>query len=275
MIDFLHGLSQGILIALIVGVVISLLSQMALYAKAGQPAVAALVPVWNVVVFCKVLGRPAKHALFLIIPGLMMAGVAVAYWDVIEGLFPHKNMKGIWKAGENTFSDAIIPFSIMGVAAIPLVYFVIVMFTEVCDSFGKHSMMDKLLCIFFNGIYILIVLGISPLPYESAWWSRKRGKPYYMPDFNHKGKRYLITPEGPVEGDYKEQKLKVKSILDEWDPLSGKNLEEVAEADEVSINGAMKVSMLAADLGKKEGDAKGGEVKKSWQEEMKEKYKKE
>lgn len=273
MVEFLQSLSQGIFIGLIIAIVISLLSQMSLYNKAGQPALAALVPVWNVIVFCKVVGRPAKHAWFLIIPGIVIMGVAVAYWDVLDGLFPHKNEKEIWIPGETSFAEATVPFAIMGVAALPLVFFMILMFIEVCDSFGKHSVVDKLLCIFFNGIYILIVLGISPTPYESAWWSRKRGLPYYMPDFNHKGKKYLITPEGPVEDDYTKQKLRVKSIDADWDPLGGKNLKETEEADEVVIDGGMKVSLLAADL-KGSTSGESNEVKKSWQEEMKEKYKK-
>mgnify|MGYP007077387314 CR=1 FL=1 len=273
MIQFLESLSQGIYIALGVTIVIGLLSQMSLYAKAGQPALSALVPVWNVITFCKVVGRPAKHAWFLIIPGLVMLGAAIAFWPQIDALFPHKNDVGEWVPGKGDIADAEIAFIIMGVAALPLIYFVIQMFIEVCDSFGKHSIVDKLLCIFFNGIYILIVLGISPTPYESAWWSRKRGKPYYMPDFNHKGKKYLITPEGPVEDDYTKQKLRVKSIQKDWDPLGGKNLKETEEADEVVIDGGMKVSLLAADLSAStEGDS--NEVKKSWQEEMKEKYKK-
>ncbi|MBD3637860.1 MAG: hypothetical protein HUJ25_10935 [Crocinitomicaceae bacterium] len=273
MLEFFLGLSQGLMIAAIIIVVIGLLSQMSLYAKAGQPAVAALVPFWNLVVFCKVVGRPAKHAWFLIVPGLVILGTMIAYWPIIDGLFPSHGLDDTWIPGESKLSDATVPFAIMGAALLPMIFFTIKMFIEVCDSFGKHSTVDKVLCVLLNGIYILIVLGVSPTPYESAWWSRKRGLPYYMPDFNHKGKKYLITPEGPIKGDYKDQKLRVKSIDSDWDPLNGENLEETAEADEVVISGNMQVSMLAADLGIKDGES-GAEVKKSWQEEMKEKYRK-
>ncbi|UKN03245.1 DUF5684 domain-containing protein [Paracrocinitomix mangrovi] len=273
MIEFLQGISTGIYIGLAFLAVIGLLSQMSLYAKAGQPAISALVPVWNVVVFIKVVGRPAKHALFLIIPGLIMLGAAIAFWPSLDALFPHHDPDAGWIAGPGSLKDAMVPLAIMGVAALPLLFFMIIMFIEVCDSFGKHSTVDKILCVIFNGIYILIVLGVSPTPYESAWWSRKRGKPYYMPDFNHKGKKYLITPTEPIQDDYKNQKLKVKSISKDWDPLGGKNLKETEESDEVIIAGDMKVSMLAADLkGSTDGDS--NEVKKSWQEEMKEKFKK-
>lgn len=64
MIDYLMHLSPGVWVALVTLTFIGLVSQISLYAKAGQPAVSALVPVWNVLVFCKVVGRPIKHALF-------------------------------------------------------------------------------------------------------------------------------------------------------------------------------------------------------------------
>jgi hypothetical protein len=212
MLEFLFGLSPGLFVGVIILAFISLVSQMSLYAKAGQPAIAALVPVWNVMVFCKVVGRPASHAWFLLAPGIVIMGIAAAYWPLIDGLFPVHCQGGEWCAGSSSFSDVTLPFALMGIAALPIIYYVIVMFTEVCDSFGKHSTMDKVMAVIFNGFYILFVLGISTAKYESPWWSRKRGRPYYMPDFKHKGKKYLVTPEGPLKGDYRKQKMKVDIV---------------------------------------------------------------
>lgn len=48
--------------------VIAGLAQWRLYDKAGQPGVAALVPGWNLVVFLRIVGRPAKHAWLFLIP---------------------------------------------------------------------------------------------------------------------------------------------------------------------------------------------------------------
>ncbi|MFM7308995.1 MAG: DUF5684 domain-containing protein [Flavobacteriales bacterium] len=39
-----------------------------LFVKCRQPWVAAVVPVWNVVVLCKVVGRPVSHAWLLLVP---------------------------------------------------------------------------------------------------------------------------------------------------------------------------------------------------------------
>lgn len=47
---------------------ISLVAQMALFAKAQQPWWAALVPVLNVVVYLRVIGRPVSHIFLFLIP---------------------------------------------------------------------------------------------------------------------------------------------------------------------------------------------------------------
>lgn len=227
MIEFVLGLSPGLLVASLVIAFIALVSQMSLYAKAGQPPISALVPVWNVIVFCKTVGRPAKHAWLLIGPGLVMLVAVAMYWPQIDGLFPAHGSEGLIP-GPTKFSEVIVPISIIGVATIPLIWIMVQLFTEVCDSFGKHKTIDKVLCVFFNGAYILFVLGISDAAYESPWWARKRGLPYYMPDFKHKGKKYLVTPEGPLVGDWREQKLKIK-IVD--DP------KVVANADQTAVVG--------------------------------------
>ena len=183
MIEFVLGLSPGLLVAAIIIAFIGLISQMSLYAKAGQPAISALVPVWNVIVFCKVVGRPAKHAIFILGPIVVMVGVILFFWPQIDGLFPIHGQGGEFEPGPTSWAEVTIPFIIMGIAAIPLAYFVIVMFTEVCDSFGKHETIDKVLCVIFNGVYILFALGISDAEYEAPWYARKRGLPYFMPDF--------------------------------------------------------------------------------------------
>lgn len=217
MIEYIYGhvvMNPGLLVASIIIGFIALVSQMALYAKAGQSPWTALIPVVNVIVFCKVVGRPAKHALFLILPGIVIAGAAAAYWPVIDGLFPVHGPGDTMLPGPSSMSDATVPFIIMGLAAIPLGYIMIQMFAEVAESFGKHKFIDKVMCVAFNGVYILFVLGISNTLYESGWYSRKRGKRYYMPDFKHKGKKFLVTPSKPVEkdSDWKKDTLTVKSV---------------------------------------------------------------
>lgn len=200
MIEFLLGLSPGLLVASIIIAFIGLISQMSLYAKAGQPPISALVPFWNVVVFCKVVGRPAKHSLFLITPIVIIAGVIAIYWPQIDGLFPVHVQGGGLGPGPTEWSEVTIPFSIIGAASLPIIYFVIIMFIEVCDSFGKHKTIDKVLCVIFNGIYILFALGISDARYEAPWYAKTRKIPYDMPDFKHKGKKIRVDPNAP-EGE--------------------------------------------------------------------------
>lgn len=277
MIDFILGLSPGVMVAAIVAAFIALVSQMSLYAKAGQPPLAALVPVWNVVIFCKVVGRPAIHSLLIVGPGLIMAGAVAAYWPVIDGLFPQYTAQGKIIAGTSVMSDATIPFIIIGVAAIPLILIIIQMFTEVCDSFGKHKTSDKVSAVIFNGAYILFVLGISDAEYESPWWARKRGKPYYMPDFKHKGKKYLVTPEGPLEGDWKNQKLKVKIVDEKADPLHGVEAPEAESGFDKKEEAPKKEETPKKVAASKQSETPKSDTKtsgKNWREEALEKYKK-
>ncbi|MEX1000633.1 MAG: hypothetical protein WDZ35_00810 [Crocinitomicaceae bacterium] len=213
MFDFILGLSPGLLVAGLIITFIALVSQMSLYAKAGQPAIAALVPVWNVIVFCKVVGRPPKHSLFIIIPGLVMLGAVIAYWPQINGLFPVYGPEGELLPGPTAWSDVTIPFAIMGAAAIPMIWIGVLMFIEVCDSFGKHKTIDKVLCVLFNGIYILFVLGISDAEYEAPWYAKKKGWEYKIPDPNHKGQKIIVAAGKPIEGSAKSHKKSMQGVV--------------------------------------------------------------
>ncbi|MDX9750155.1 MAG: DUF5684 domain-containing protein [Flavobacteriales bacterium] len=111
--DQLYGtMGTALYYAIGLVVVVALLAQWRLYEKAGQPGHAALVPVWNVIVFLRIVGRPAKDA---------------------------------WKF--------LIPFY-------GQLYFMPLVWIEVCQSFGKRTMVDYVLVIVFNFLYILN-LGLS------------------------------------------------------------------------------------------------------------------
>ena len=267
MIDFILGLSPGLLVAAIIISFIALVSQMSLYAKAGQPAIAALVPIWNVIVFCKVVGRPAKHSLYLIVPGLVMLGAIIAYWPEINGLFPVHGPNGDWLAGPTEWSEVTVPFAIIGVAAIPLAWIVIKMFIEVCDSFGKHKTIDKVMCVLFNGIYILFVLGISDAEYEAPWYAKKQGWAYEIPDPDHKGKKILVPAGDPIKGSAKQHKKSV-AVNVKSEQSSSKSDKKTDEKPKVA-----KVDPHApkADTNK---DKKGKQKESQFVKEMVEKYKK-
>lgn len=97
--------------------VLSIVALWRLYDKAGQPGIAAIVPVWNMVVFMKIIGRPAWHILLFLIP-------------VYGQLY-----------------------------LIPKVWI------ELCQSFGKRTVLDYVLVILLNGLYIFN-LGMS---YDTAY----------------------------------------------------------------------------------------------------------
>jgi signal peptidase I len=108
--------------------VLSVVAQWRLYEKAGQPGVAAVVPIWNFIVFLRIVGRPANHLWLFLIP-------------VFGQLY-----------------------------MIPKVWI------ELCQSFGKRSLLDYVLVILLNGLYIFN-LGMS---YDTEYLGPVYGK--HIPD---------------------------------------------------------------------------------------------
>jgi len=93
--------------ALIFFGIIAVVAQWRLYEKAGQPGIAAIVPIWNMIVFLKIVGRPASHFLYFFIPLYGQPYFAPKVW------------------------------------------------IEICPSFGKRTLLDYILLIALNGLYIL------------------------------------------------------------------------------------------------------------------------
>lgn len=104
----------GVGLYIIIGftVMIGIVAQWRLYEKADQPGIASIVPIWNIVVFLKLVGRPASHMWLFLIP-------------VYGQLYL---MPKVW--------------------------------IEICQAFGKRTMLDYVLVVIFNGLYILN-LGLS------------------------------------------------------------------------------------------------------------------
>ncbi|MBL7956583.1 MAG: hypothetical protein JNM49_01370 [Flavobacteriales bacterium] len=86
---------------------IAILAQWRLYEKCRQPGLAAFVPIWNVIVFMRIVGRPDRDAWKMLIP--------------IYGQL----------------------------------YFIPKVWIEVVQCFGKRSIMDYILVLALNGLYIL------------------------------------------------------------------------------------------------------------------------
>jgi signal peptidase I len=108
---------------------IAIVAQWRLYEKANQPGIASIVPIWNVIVFLRIVGRPASHIFLFLIP-------------VYGQLY-----------------------------MIPKVYI------ELCNSFGKRTILDYILVILFNGFYILN-LGLSyEVEYEGPVYGTAMASP--------------------------------------------------------------------------------------------------
>ena len=101
-----------------------IVAQWKLYEKAKQPGVACIVPIWNFIVFLRIVGRPASHMFLFLIP-------------IYGQLY-----------------------------LVPKVYI------ELCNSFGKTSIVDYVSIILFNAFYILN-LGLS---YETEYLGPAYGK---------------------------------------------------------------------------------------------------
>lgn len=134
--DFFMGIydsfGDSIFVLVILFAFIGIVAQWRLYEKAGQPGIASIVPIWNFIVFLRIVGRPSSHVFLFLIP-------------VYGQLY-----------------------------MIPKVYI------ELCNSFGKRSIVDYILVIVFNAFYVLNlglsyeveyegpVYGQQPVPANSA-----------------------------------------------------------------------------------------------------------
>ncbi|MCB0790959.1 MAG: hypothetical protein H6595_00210 [Flavobacteriales bacterium] len=128
--EFIHHtylyrqMGDALYYAIIFLAIIATMAQWKLYEKAGQPGIACLVPIWNLVIFLRIVGRPASHTWRFFIP--------------IYGQL----------------------------------YFTPRVWIEIAQSFGKRTLLDYILVIALNGLYILN-LGLS---YETEYAGPVYGK---------------------------------------------------------------------------------------------------
>lgn len=183
MLEYILHLSPGILIALVIIIFIGLVSQAALYAKAGEPWAAALVPGWNVMIFVDVVGRPKWQSWIIMVPGIIIMAVILIWRVELNGLFPVIDKETlVAMPGPTLWKDVMIPLVIIGIAALPMIIFTMLIFTEICDSFGQYKTSDKVMAVIFNGAYILFGIALSQAQYEAPWYKKKRGIPYTLPE---------------------------------------------------------------------------------------------
>lgn len=140
------ALGNQVFLVLIVVLFIGIVSQWRLYEKANQKGIASIVPVWNITTFLKIVGRPAWQAIFIIVPALVILGtLMVDFKDIFA--FLGEGFKG--------FSSVAISLPLLTVSTVALAVFMVKVYIELCDSFGKSTVFDYILVVALNFLYIL------------------------------------------------------------------------------------------------------------------------
>ncbi|NND95545.1 MAG: hypothetical protein HKN45_11840 [Flavobacteriales bacterium] len=155
-IDYLHATFGGGLWVLTPFIAfIGIVAQMRLYAKANQPAISAIVPIWNFIVFMKVIGRPVWHVAYMLVPmTAIFLALVIDYQDLIA-------------FSENAASFSAVAISLPTLALSFLVFSVFIIWAHIdlCNSFGRNTVFDYFLVVVLNVLYVLN-LGLS---YEIAY----------------------------------------------------------------------------------------------------------
>lgn len=133
---FLEAFGPGIIVPLICFAIVGILAQWSLYDKCGQPGIDCIVPIRNVITFLKIVGRPAKHSVWVIVPPPVIILLLI--------LIP------------NTLLSYIVAAALF----IPWAMFLGKVYIELCQSFGHYKLSDYVMVILFNGFYVLH-LGLS------------------------------------------------------------------------------------------------------------------
>jgi len=116
---------------------IGMVAQWALYRKCGFKGFSAVIPVWNVIVLIRIVGRPNKQGWIVMIPPLLvlMALVSIQHFTV----------------------GAIVSSVILA----PWAWFMVKIYMEVARCFGKNKWYHFLFIVLFNGLYVYH-LALSP-----------------------------------------------------------------------------------------------------------------
>lgn len=151
--EYLSQFGMEIFLPIILFGVLAIGAQWLLYEKCKLPGVACVVPVWNVIVFLQIVGRPQKHMWYVILPPLFILLPLVLWgYQVIE----------------------MIPaLAIASAFFLPWAFFLITVYKEVCQSFGKYSVLSYILIVVFNGFYLFHLA----LSHEEKYKGPVYGKP--------------------------------------------------------------------------------------------------
>jgi signal peptidase I len=133
----LDHLPTWVIVLLCVVGFIGLVAQWALYRKCGFKGFSAIIPVWNVIVLMRIVGRPNKQGWMVMIPPMLVLLALVSIQQFTIG--------------------AIISSVILA----PWSWFMVKIYMDVARSFGKNKWYHFLFIVLFNGLYVYH-LALSP-----------------------------------------------------------------------------------------------------------------
>jgi hypothetical protein len=128
--DFFAEPPIWFIIAISIIAFIAVVAQWALYTKCNLPGYACLIPVWNVIIFLKIVGRPAKHGIYVMLPPLL---IIACYF----------------------LPNIYVAIAIGVIIFIGWLFFLALIYIEICQSFGKYDMGSYISILLFNGFYLL------------------------------------------------------------------------------------------------------------------------
>jgi hypothetical protein len=78
-------LGSGIFMIIYLAIVVLYIAGMwAIFSKAGQPGWAAIIPIYNVYVLCKTVGRPGWWVILFFIPLVNFVIMLIVLWDLAK-----------------------------------------------------------------------------------------------------------------------------------------------------------------------------------------------
>lgn len=119
-----------VFVVLCIIVFMGVVGQWTLYSKCDLPGYSSIVPIWNVIMFLKIVGRPSSQSWIVIVPPLII---------LLSLLF---------------IDHLTIALIISSICFLPWAYYVIRVYIEICNCFGKYSTISYILIVVFNGIYL-------------------------------------------------------------------------------------------------------------------------
>lgn len=126
----------GVFIPIVLFAGVGILAQWSLYDKCGQPGIDCIIPVKNVMTFLKIVGRPASHSIWVMLPPPLIIASLVL------------------------FEDPMLQYGLAALFFLPWAFFMTKVYIELCQSFGHYKVTDYILVVVFNGFYVLH-LGLS------------------------------------------------------------------------------------------------------------------